>query len=160
MVMIMEDRGVKKDSFMTLQDTAVADARTIHDSLTKFKQLLKGHQLGGSYRMDSLVFRLMGIGLDIGPGPSEQRIDSLFWSRLRHFAMTHVLRDIKHGARIPIPRSYLLVGVADEGPAYAGKPGFEKVFSLPPGKIYGKLLGTHIFSQKINDYFSMHTATG
>ncbi|KAF7980169.1 hypothetical protein HWV62_39639 [Athelia sp. TMB] len=138
MVMIMEDRGVKKDSFMTLQDAAVADARTIDDSLLKFKQVLKSHQLGGSYRLDSLVYHIMNIGLDIGPGNPEQRIENSFWSRLRHFAMTHVLRDIKHGARIPIPKSFLLVGVADEGPAYAGKPGFEKLFTLQPGKIYGK----------------------
>ena len=149
MVMIMEDRGVKKDSFMTLQDAAVADARTIDDSLPKFKQVLRSHQLGGSYRLDSLVYHIMNIGLDIGPGNPEQRIDNSFWSRLRHFAMTHVLRDIKHGARIPIPKSFLLVGVADEGPAYIGKPGFENVFTLPPGKIYGKVTSNPVLVTKL-----------
>lgn len=146
MVMILEDRGVKKESFMTLQEAAVADARTIDDSLIKFQSLLKKHQLGGSYRLESLVSRVMGIGLDIGPGNPEQRIENPFWSRLRHFAMTHVLRDIKHGARIPIPQSYHLVGVADEGPAYVGQSGFENVYTLGPNKIYGKVAKTFVLT--------------
>lgn len=149
MVMIMEDRGVKKDSFMALQEAAVADARTIHDSLTKFKQVLKGHKLGGSYRLDSLVYRIIEIGLDIGPGNPEQGIDNAFWSHLRHFAMTHVLRDIKHGARIPIPKSYHLVGVADEGPTYAGQPGFENMFTLTQGKIYSEVSSTGVIDSKL-----------
>lgn len=54
--------------------------------------------------------------------------------------MTEILREIKHGARIPVPDSYLLVGVADEGPAYVGKPGYEKVHCLSEHEIYGQFL--------------------
>jgi RNA-dependent RNA polymerase len=50
--------------------------------------------------------------------------------------MNDVLRDIKHSARIPIPESYLLVGVADEGPAYK-KAGLTNVYILPEGNIFG-----------------------
>lgn len=149
MVMILENRGVKKDSFMTLQEAAVAEARTIDDSLTNFKQLLKSHQLGGSYRLESLVSRVMDIGLDIGPGNPEQRIENTFWSRLRHFAMTHVLRDIKHGARISIPSSFHLVGVADEGPAYMGQAGFENVYTLGPNKIHSEVANIFVFDSSL-----------
>jgi len=136
MVMILEDRGVTKESFMTLQDIAVAEARTIDDSLVQFRRVLKAHSLGGGYRLDWILERLMKLGLDLKCRNPEQRLDNAFLGRVRHFAMTHVLRDIKHGARIPIPKSWLLVGVADEGPAYV-TAGYENVYQLQKGKIYG-----------------------
>lgn len=145
MVMILEDRGVKKDSFMALQDMAVADARTIDDSLVQFRQVLKAHSLGGGFRLDFILDQLMKLGLDLKSHNPEQRLDNPFLAQVRHFAMTHVLRDIKHGARIPIPRSWLLVGVADEGPAYVG-PGSQNVYKLPKGKIYGQGLFFYVLS--------------
>ena len=143
MVMILEDRGVKKESFMVLQDMAVADARTIHDSLVQFRHILKAHKLGGAFRLDLILDRLMKLGLDLKSCNPDQRLNNAFLGRVRHFAMTHVLRDIKHGARIPIPKSWLLVGVADEGPAYVNA-GYKNVYVLQKGKIYGKtsLLGS------------------
>lgn len=136
MIMILENLAVKMKSFMDLQDMAVADARTINDSLLRFQHILKSHSLGGTYRLISLADRLMKIGLGIGH--SAHNIDDPFFSRVRHVAMFHVLRDIKHGARIPIPNSFHLVGVPDEGPAYMGKPGFDNVYCLSFGKIFGK----------------------
>jgi RNA-dependent RNA polymerase len=138
MVMILEDRGVKKDSFMALQDMAVADARTIDDSLEQFRHVLRAHSLGGGFRLDFILDRLMKLGLDLKSCKPEQRLDNAFLTRVRHFAMTHVLRDIKHGARIQIPNSWLLVGVADEGPAYV-EAGYENVHVLEKGKIFGKM---------------------
>jgi RNA-dependent RNA polymerase len=135
MVMILEDRGVKRQSFMSLQNSAVANTRTIHDSLAQFRHVLRLHSLGTSYRLSFIIERLVGLGLDINTKDPEKRLDNAFFARLRDFAMTHVLRDIKHSARIPIPNSYLLVGVADEGPAYVGK-GYENVYILPEGKIF------------------------
>lgn len=136
MVMILEDRGVKKQSFMSLQNAAVKNTRTIHDSLVQFRHLLKFHTLGTSYRLSFIIERLIGLGLEINTEDPEKRLDNAFLARLRDFAMTHVLRDIKHSARIPIPNSYLLVGVADEGPAYVEK-GYENVYTLQEGKIFG-----------------------
>jgi RNA-dependent RNA polymerase len=51
--------------------------------------------------------------------------------------MMDIMRDIKHSARILVPDSHLLVGIADEGPAYVNA-GFENVYCLAPGFIYGK----------------------
>jgi RNA-dependent RNA polymerase len=143
--MVLEDRGVKKQSFLTLQNMAVADARTIHDNLTQFRQVLRAHSLGTSYRLSFIIERFIGLGLKIGPEAwnPQTKLDNAFLGQVRHFAMTHVLRDIKHGARIKIPNSWLLVGVADEGPAYA-KEGYENVYILPEGKIFGASFNTFI----------------
>jgi RNA-dependent RNA polymerase len=152
--MILEDRGVTKESFMALQEIAVANARTIDDSLVQFRQVLKAHSLGGGFRLDFILDQLMKLGLDLKLRNSEQRLDNAFLGRLRHFAMTHVLRDIKHGARIPIPKSWLLVGVADEGPAYASA-GYKNVYELPKGKIYGKITLSTLRCKPQPNYFCL-----
>jgi RNA-dependent RNA polymerase len=64
-------------------------------------------------------------------------IDNPFFRKLRRVATTAILRDIKHGARIPISHSYVLVGVADEGPAYESR-GKKDVFCLNEGEIFGR----------------------
>jgi hypothetical protein len=55
--------------------------------------------------------------------------------------MDHSLRGVKFKARIPVPKSYQLVGVAGEGQAYI-KEGVneEDVFTLGSGMIYGAFL--------------------
>jgi hypothetical protein len=55
--------------------------------------------------------------------------------------MHHSLREVKFKARIPVPDSYQLVGVADEGRAYIQEGVDEgRVFTLKPGTIYGTFL--------------------
>jgi RNA-dependent RNA polymerase len=66
-------------------------------------------------------------------------MDNPFFSQLRQVAKNDVLRDIKHSARIPVPDSYLLVGVADEGPAYEAA-GDTNIFKLQESQIYGESL--------------------
>ena len=63
-------------------------------------------------------------------------LDNEFIRRLLKFAQTHILREIKHEARIPIKEAHQLVGVVDEGPAYEAA-GVENVYCLPEGRIYG-----------------------
>lgn len=135
--MVMEDLGVKKEAFLALQNQAIADARTINDSLEHFCRFLKAHRLGNNFRLLSIMEKLQGLGLDIKHNNPNFLIDNPFLSRVRQFSMNHVLRNIKHGARIPIPKSHLLVGVADEGPAYKDA-GYNNVYCLPEGRIYGK----------------------
>ena len=137
MIMILEDRGVNKGAFVEVQEAAVADARTVHDSLSQFQKILKSHRLGTSYRLDYIVDHLIKLGLDIRHSDRDRDLQDAFFNRLQNFAMTHVLRDIKHNAKFPIPKSYQLVGVADEGPAYVNA-GYKNVYCLPEGKIFGR----------------------
>ncbi|KAF6763917.1 RNA dependent RNA polymerase-domain-containing protein [Ephemerocybe angulata] len=135
LVMLLEDLGTRRDEFLKLQDIAIAEARTIDGGIKEFHRFLSGHGLGNSYRMPYLLGRLRGLGLDINPNSRSQTIDTPFLRLLRSVAITEVLRDIKHSARIPIPESYLLVGIADEGVAYE-EAGYENVFKLEEGHIY------------------------
>ncbi|KAG1890753.1 RNA dependent RNA polymerase-domain-containing protein [Suillus subluteus] len=135
LVTVLEDRGASKDTFMELQQKVVAEARTAHDSVDLFAALLECHGLSQSFRLASTLRRLNTLGLELSPTHLQQNIDTPFLAQLRACAINHVLRAVKHDARIPIPNSYMLMGVTDEGPAYE-KKGHTNVFKLPPGKIY------------------------
>ncbi|KAG2355838.1 RNA dependent RNA polymerase-domain-containing protein [Suillus spraguei] len=119
LITVLEDRGASKDTFMELQRKVVAEARTAHDSVELFAALLESHGLSRSFRLSSTLRRLNTLGLELNPTNPQKNIDTPFLAQLRAF---------KHEARIPIPNSYMLMGVTDEGPAYEKK--------LPPGKIY------------------------
>jgi RNA-dependent RNA polymerase len=55
--------------------------------------------------------------------------------------MNHSLREVKFKARISVPKSYQLVGVADEGQAYIEEGvNAEDVFTLSPSTNYGASL--------------------
>jgi RNA-dependent RNA polymerase len=136
--MVLEDRGVPSKNFMELQEDAVAAAWKIDDTIEEFRAILRSHGLGNGYRLAHTMQRLHELGLDLKLSDPAKVVDNTFLNRVRKFAKNHVLRDIKHGARIPVPNSWLLVGVADEGPAYK-KAGLDNVFCLPAGKIFGAL---------------------
>ncbi|KAF5386830.1 hypothetical protein D9615_001534 [Tricholomella constricta] len=118
LIMILEDLGVRMDSFVKLQDDAVAEARTINDSCSQFRSILDGHGLGRPYRLARLLKSIEELGLELNSQNRSPGFDNPFLRQVRQVSMLDVLREIKHSARIPIPQSYLLVGVADEGPAY------------------------------------------
>jgi RNA-dependent RNA polymerase len=148
--MVLEDRGVTLDAFTDLQEVAVKEARTINDSIERFSGVLVSHNLGTEFRLAQTLRALEKLGFDLQHSNDQEAINNQFIVNLQHFAMNHILRDIKHKSRILIPESWLLVGVADEGPAYEGKPGYENVYSLPEGKIYGKL--TEILNDGLPTY--------
>ncbi|KAF7311429.1 RNA-dependent RNA polymerase [Mycena kentingensis (nom. inval.)] len=135
LVMALEDRGVRRDDLMELQEDEVRNARTIDDGIAQFRSILQNHGLGRPFRLAFILDKLEKLGLDLKANKRMPAIDDPWLRELRQVAMNDVLRDIKHSARIKIPESYLLVGVADEGPAYL-QEGFDNVYTLPPGKIY------------------------
>lgn len=136
LVMLLEDLGTRKEAFVKLQDIAVADARTIDGGIDELWRFISGHGLGNPFRLKWILQRFRDLGLDIRSSSKGQSIDTPFLRLLRSVAINDVLRDIKHSARIPIPESYLLVGIADEGVAYE-KAGYQNVYTLPEGQIYG-----------------------
>ncbi|KIJ69127.1 hypothetical protein HYDPIDRAFT_23984 [Hydnomerulius pinastri MD-312] len=135
LVTVLEDRGAPMAAFVKLQEEAVAKARMAHDSVDRFAGLLESHQLCFNYRLPEILRRLSTLGLELKPNHLQKPIDTPFLIQLRAIAISHVLRSVKHEARIPIPKSYMFVGVADEGPAYA-KRGVKNVYCLPQGKIF------------------------
>lgn len=135
--MVLEDRGAPRQGFLDLQDKVIASTRRAHESVDIFASLLEGHHLSRFFWLAKTLRQLNSLGLELNPNPLQQSLDTPFLSRLRSCAINHVLRLVKYRARIPVPDSYMLVGVADEGPAYV-KKGVKNVFCLPQGKIYGE----------------------
>ena len=139
--MFLEDLHVKREYFETLQDEAIADAKTIHNSITDFCAVLEKHFFGSPYRLSFTLKRLRDkYGLELHSKNDDSGLDTQFLKQIRHVAMLSVLREIKHRANIPVPGSYHLVGIADEGPAYE-KRGYNNVFILKETEIYGKFPG-------------------
>ncbi|TCD64916.1 hypothetical protein EIP91_003452 [Steccherinum ochraceum] len=137
LIMILEDRGVQKASFMRLQNDAISDIHTASDTLEQAGQFLRGHALGMSFNLYYIMegLRAMGMGIQDEDGIKYALADA-FFDRLITVSKSTVLRDLKYKARIPIKDSYHLLGVADEGPAYEreGKP---NVYMLKAGEIFG-----------------------
>lgn len=138
--MILEDLGVEKGVFLKLQERAKTEIYTASDSLTQAVNLLKAHALGPSFKLSFILQCLKTIGMGMRHERNVQVLQDPFLDRLLQYGKNHILRSIKHDARIPIPDSYLLVGVADEGPAYEAE-GYKNVYKLDEGHIYGSSLG-------------------
>jgi RNA-dependent RNA polymerase len=140
--MALEDRGVAKETFIELQEKAKAGIYHSSDSLEHFSQLVTKHSLGGKFHLGFILERLSKLGLDFKDGTDKKAIGGTFFERLLRFSMNHSLREVKFKARIPVPKSYQLVGVADEGQAYVeeGHADKDDVYTLPPGRIYGTYL--------------------
>ncbi|TFK60639.1 RdRP-domain-containing protein [Pluteus cervinus] len=129
LIMLLEDLGVKSKFFEELQNKAVKEVMLIDQSLENFYKILIHHHLGTPFRLPYLLRRLRkDFKLEL------KDVDNPFLTQLRRYAEADLLREIKHSARIPIPDSYLLVGVADEGPAYKLKYD-DDVYILPEGYI-------------------------
>ncbi|KAH9018115.1 RdRP-domain-containing protein [Lactarius pseudohatsudake] len=136
-VMALEDLGVKKKAFVDLQEDAKARIYLAKDSLKIFAGLLRSQTLGLKFHLPFVLEQLMKLGLDFRDHLDKEAIRSAFLGRLVRDSMNHSLREMKFKARIPVPRSYQLVGVADEGRAYineGARP--DKVFTLREKQIY------------------------
>lgn len=115
LIVLLEHHGVPQRSLIKLQDDATREVDSIRTSLSQASKLFSRHNLGASFHLPSLFDNILAVlGLDItedfaGDGVYHELIkDCLSCAR------THVLREIKHHARIPVPGSYTLLGVSDE----------------------------------------------
>ncbi|KAF8260154.1 RdRP-domain-containing protein [Lactarius quietus] len=136
-VMALEDRGVKKEAFIDHLGDAKAKIDLSSESLETFTQQLRDYNIGGQYRLPFIFEQLKHLGLDFRNGVNRSAIGRPFFDNLLRCAINHSLRELKFKMRIPIPKSYQLVGVADEGWAYINEDLMEEdVFTLKPGSIY------------------------
>jgi RNA-dependent RNA polymerase len=105
LIMILEGLGVPYNTFKRYQDDAVAETQTSNESLRHAAMFLEAHGLGASFRLTSVMTSLDSLGVELP--------DDAFHQRMMEFAVHHVLRELKHRARIPVPGGWTLVGVAD-----------------------------------------------
>ncbi|KAG8906417.1 hypothetical protein FRB99_006919 [Tulasnella sp. 403] len=109
LIMILETLGVSADVFMELQDEAVLDVENATRSLLKCAGFLETHGLGASFRLPSVFINLQKLGVGLKAEDCNFPLDDVFLNRAIQFAANHVLRVMKHKARIPIKG----LGVAD-----------------------------------------------
>jgi len=139
--MALEDRGVKKEAFIDLLENAKAKIHFSSDSLGMFIEQLRDHGMGGQYHLAFILDQLNRLGLDFMNGINKTAIGRPFFESLLRYSMNHALCEVKFKARIPVPKSYQLVGVADEGRAYINEGlNEDDVYTLKPGLIYGTFL--------------------
>lgn len=138
--MILEDQGVRKNVFLDLLDEAIRDVRLACDTINYLTVVMKSHGLGSTFGSSSLLLKLSSFGMDLHPSDPSKSIRSPFIDRLVNCTIGSVLRDIQFRCRIPVPKSWSLVGVADEGNAYIerGKHSADEVFTLREGEIFGE----------------------
>ena len=157
--MVLEDLGVAAEEFLDLQKDAVQSAWMALDNIEDLRKLLKSRVFGSEFQLATLFQRLARLGLSLDPSDLKTSLRSCspFVERLIHCVVNASLRDIKHGARISVPRSWHVVGVPDEGPAYISDKNSaytaNNTFTLSSGDIFGESQnpfscssGTHLLS--------------
>jgi RNA-dependent RNA polymerase len=129
LIMLLETLGLEKDIFLKLQRAAVKATEDAIESLATASSLLEAHGLGMAFSLNTVFNNMASMGADLGTQDD-------MWPFLKHvlsFCANHILRDLKYRARIPVPGSWLLVGVADE---YG---------LLQEGEIYGEYLSQRTY---------------
>lgn len=106
LIMLLEGLGVPYEVFHDFQEQAVSATKGATATLGGAARLLETHGLGASFRLPSTMQSLAKLGLD-------SVYDDPFYTQLLKVGVYHILRDLKHHARIPIPDAWTLVGVAD-----------------------------------------------
>ncbi|KAI9452160.1 RdRP-domain-containing protein [Russula earlei] len=136
-VVALEDLGVERSAFMRLQNAAKEHIYLASSSLKTFASVLRSHGLGDKFRLAFVLEQLVKLRLDLKKYHDKEAIGSAFLGRLVRDSINHSLREVKFEARIPVPHSYQLVGIADEGQAYIrdGEDS-DKVFTLAENSIY------------------------
>ena len=104
LIMVLEALGVNYQVFKNYQDAAVWEAENSRGDFERAAKLLESFGLGASFRLSSVMQHLHKLGVPMQKDP--------FYKHLMDFAINHVLRELKHHARIPID-GHTLVGVAD-----------------------------------------------
>lgn len=113
--MLLENNGVKPRVFLRYQRAAVREAEECLMSSDGLCRIMERYGLGSSYAASSLfrifndhkIFDLDNLSVLRFAVPG-------FIHRLAQLVRVHVLRELKHHARIPIPNAWTIVGVADE----------------------------------------------
>ncbi len=108
LIKILEDLGVPKSVFIKHQQNAVEETYSIMESFKNASSILDIHGLGTAFKVGTLMTNIeKSLGLEL----SDLLIESELITDSLNYSVLHVLRELKTKARIPVPGSYLMVGV-------------------------------------------------
>ena len=117
LIALLEYLGVEPEAIVELQEQAIRLVESSRSSLVTGPALLQQHGLGASFRLPSLfsnIVELLHLDVKLDSDQDADRINHELIRECLRLAAAHVLREIKHRARIPVPGSYTLLGVSDE----------------------------------------------
>jgi RNA-dependent RNA polymerase len=117
LIALLEHLKVPNEVFFKFQDDAVGESKKIITSYGHAAKMFTQHGLGQSFRLPSLIRNIRELlHLDIAPdtGPVAGVLNYGLIEAALGYGMIHILREIKHRARILIPGSVTLIGVSDE----------------------------------------------
>lgn len=118
LIKLLEDLGIPAEVFLKLQEKIVRKVENSRTSPKLAADLMQQYSLGTASGMPSILHKLhelMGEGANLGSDFIEECYDLM---------TVQCLKDLKYRGRIPLDKSYTLVGVADEDNY------------LPPNSIY------------------------
>lgn len=93
------------DIFKELLDAVIQDTKNAMQSAKSAGYVLERYGLGAAFKLPSIFATLAKLGFD--------SLHGKFFTDILNSAVYHILRDLRHRARIPVPDGYTLVGVAD-----------------------------------------------
>ena len=112
--MILDHLGVEHEAIMSAQYQVLMEvSRACTIALGSLARIVEEYGLGRPFKFNRLLLRLIRGGLHYRDLFQDPRPATKFFERVGGAILMHLKRDVKHRARIPVPNSYTLVGVAD-----------------------------------------------
>ena len=152
LIMLLEGLGVAKNHFIDLLEIEISEVYESHKSTDSLVRTLRKHTLGSPFGFVTILSRLSKkYGLDISPENPMKCIRTNFINDIISCYTRFVFRNFKYRCRIPVPNSWSLVGIADEGPAYISQKRYKacNVFTLRKGQIYGMINHINIYFKNL-----------
>ncbi|EGO19463.1 hypothetical protein SERLADRAFT_442939 [Serpula lacrymans var. lacrymans S7.9] len=114
LIVLLEYLGTDSNHIIALQNNAISEAQTAHNSFLDASKMFQKNNFGASFRLPSLFHNLATL-LDIHPGDSSLGLVSTSWkhdlvAKLLQCVSTYALRELKYRAHIAVPGSYTLLG--------------------------------------------------
>lgn len=114
LVMILDHLGVEPAVIINAQYQVLMEAsRACTIALGLLARIVNEYGLGRPFKFHRLLLQLIKGGLHYRDLCQDSRPVTEFFRRVGEAILVHLKRDVKHRARIPIPNSHTLVGVAD-----------------------------------------------
>jgi RNA-dependent RNA polymerase len=114
LAMILDHLGVEHEAIVNAQYQVLMEAsRACTIALGSLAQIVDEYGLGRPFKFHRLLRNLIEGGLHYRDLFQDSRPVTRFFERVGDATLAHLKRDVKHRARIPVPNSYTLVGVAD-----------------------------------------------
>lgn len=114
LAMILDHLGVEHEIVMNAQYQVLMEAsRACTIALGSLARIVEEYGLGRPFKFHRLLLHLIKGGLHYRDLFQDSRPVTKFFERVGDTILVHLKRDVKYRARIPIPNSYTLVGVAD-----------------------------------------------